>query len=530
MSAPEVRHRRRRSGIHGLRAALVTLGAGLTLTAWLYASPPGSSPDDGYHLGSIWCAGGFHPDRCFEAIGIGDPDFAIAPAVLSELTCVGGDGRQPATCINGVYERLEGQFRPIPANLTGVRASLYYRAANLLVSEDHAAAIARIRAMNAALALLMVGLTAAIAERDIRRAVLGSWLIASIPLGVFLLTSLNSTAWGLIGLGTLWANLMTAARPGRRLHRLAASVLALVGIAMALGARTEAGAHLLVIVLALIVLHATESDFAARMRSTARQRPFLIAGMAVGLAGVGTILLSVSGVGYLLGSSTNFTRGWDRLVNRGISNPVLTLAAETPQLWTGSLGTWSLGWLDTNMPSAVWVPMTASFVLLVAFGLLGASAGRSLAVTVIVLGMLVLPVASLLSVGLVVQEQLQARHYLPLLYVLAGFALIRSRGQSELHLSRGPRLVIAGALTLAHAVALTININRYARGLTEFLYVDTNREIAWWWGGWAPSPGVVRLVGTVAFGFVAFGVLSLFNVAQNSEGAASSNQRAQERT
>ena len=37
---------------------LVPLLAILALACWALASPVGSSPDDNFHLASIWCAGG----------------------------------------------------------------------------------------------------------------------------------------------------------------------------------------------------------------------------------------------------------------------------------------------------------------------------------------------------------------------------------------------------------------------------------------------------------------------------------------
>jgi len=202
-------------------------------------------------------------------------------------------------------------------------------------------------------------------------------------------------------------------------------------------------------------------------------------------------------------------KGWDRLVARGISNPALTLAAETPQLWTGALGTWSLGWLDTNMPSTVSLGATAAFVALLTFGLIGASRGRVTGVLIVLTGLLALPVLSLLAVGLIVLEELQPRHYIPLLYALLGLALVRSRGQGPLVLGRGARLSIASILTIAHTTALTVNINRYTRGLTEFLYIDTNRDIEWWWGGAAPGPDLVWAFGSIGFALLAFSVLGL---------------------
>jgi len=41
------------------RAVTLVVALLVVLTGWLLAAPPGASPDDGYHLGSIWCADGF---------------------------------------------------------------------------------------------------------------------------------------------------------------------------------------------------------------------------------------------------------------------------------------------------------------------------------------------------------------------------------------------------------------------------------------------------------------------------------------
>jgi hypothetical protein len=162
------------------------------------------------------------------------------------------------------------------------------------------------------------------------------------------------------------------------------------------------------------------------------------------------------------------------------------------------------------MPSMVSVGATGAFVALITLGLAGASRGRAAAAGVVLVGLLILPVVSLLSVGLVVLEQLQPRHYIPLLYTLLGLALVRSPGQPPLVLGRGTRLSIASALTLAHTTALTVNISRYTRGLTEFLYIDSSRDIAWWWGGIAPSPDAVVILGSIGFAILAFSVLALF--------------------
>ena len=45
-----------RSAAGRVRAVLLAIALALVLGGWLLAAPPGASPDDGYHLGSIWCA------------------------------------------------------------------------------------------------------------------------------------------------------------------------------------------------------------------------------------------------------------------------------------------------------------------------------------------------------------------------------------------------------------------------------------------------------------------------------------------
>jgi hypothetical protein len=134
--------------------------------------------------------------------------------------------------------------------------------------------------------------------------------------------------------------------------------------------------------------------------------------------------------------------------------------------------------------------------------------------------MVALPVFSLLSVGLVVLEELQPRHYLPLLYVFLGVALIRSPEQPKLVLGPGMRTAIASALSIGHSVALIINIGRYTTGLTEFLYIDTNRDLEWWWGGAAPSPELVWGLGSVGYGVFAFAVLALLAPARQASAPA----------
>ena len=52
-----------------LPIALAAISAFVALSVWAFASPPGSAPDDDFHLPAIWCSHG-------DVAGICDPEFA----------------------------------------------------------------------------------------------------------------------------------------------------------------------------------------------------------------------------------------------------------------------------------------------------------------------------------------------------------------------------------------------------------------------------------------------------------------------
>ena len=489
---------------------LLFLAASITLVGWLYASPPGSSPDDPYHLASIWCGQGFKDDRCLESPGSGNSGTALVPAAFNAIQCLGSTRSGSAGCLEAAFDIGPDRWAAADTNLNEARAGLYYSSAHYLVTDDLRASMARIRAMNAVVALVLVTLSALVAAPDLRRALLVTWAVSSLPLGYFLLTSLNTTAWGIAGLGTVWANGLTALRPGSRWRRGIATLLALIGGTLALGARTESAAHLAVTALVLAILWRGEMRGPSRQSKKSKSRSIRLALTSiVGVGAVISLVVLLAPTSYFIRILTDFSSGWERLVERGVGNPFLSLAVETPQLWTGALGTWSLGWLDTHMPSMVSVPTTTSFVVLAAAGLRGASRTRITAFATTLASMLLLPVVSLIGVGLVLQEQFQARHYMTLLYVLLGIALVRSPGQRALLIERGTHLTLTLRLSIAHAVALFVNMRRYMTGLVELLYVDLSRDVEWWWGGLAPSPSLVWSVASASFGFLVYGVLGL---------------------
>jgi len=438
------------------------------------------------------------------------------------VSCFAYEPSVSAACSLDVFSADPDRYQVgAGGNIDGERAQLYYWTMHSFVSDDFPSAMAHIRIANAVLALLMVGGTLAFAPGNIRRAAALTWVIATVPLGLFMLTSLNTTAWGLVGLGTFWANALSVLRGTRLWQRVGAGTLAAVGLVMALGSRTEALGHVLVSVLALAVLQSVAMPWRARDLSLRGARPagstVKWTGIALGALALTAIVLGVlPAVGLFDGAVSELRQGYAEIVRRGFGNPILVLLLETPQLWTGAFGDqWGLGWVDTPMPSITFFGAFGSYVGVIVLGLRGAERQRIAAVVAILTGLTVLTVTSLLFVGLVVGEQLQPRHYMASLFVLSGIALTRPEGARPLLLGRGQRGALTTALGVSHAAALHANMTRYVTGLDTFAwrsgprYLDLNRSIEWWWAD-TPSPTVVWLLASIAYVILVAVVTGMF--------------------
>jgi len=316
------------------RAAAIVASFLVMTAAWLLAAPPGASPDDGYHLGSIWCAEGFKDGICVQDLGSPDRSRGLVPQAVVALPCFTYDGSVSAAC---QLEALDSGFlRLVPSitNLDGARPNLYYRAAHRLIGDgqDVGPAVARIRSANAAVTAAMVLLTALVADRRLRSAFLLSWIITAVPLGMFLITSVNSSAWGLAGLTTFWANAMTAVDHPDRRNRASAAVLAAIGVVMGLGSRTEAVAHIAVITVTLLVMWLWARRAAgAPGTSWLDRRRMIIGGALLAVAGVLLVLAAPRSAG-LSNIVRDLGRGHARIAAREVGDPFLAIAFEVPTL------------------------------------------------------------------------------------------------------------------------------------------------------------------------------------------------------
>ena len=139
----------------GAAAAMATLGA------WSMASPPASSPDDLFHLPSIWCAHG-NNDRCVDVPA--DPTSrAVPPYASAPATCFAAKPTESAEC----QDRLINRHRPntvTGGNWRGDYPPVYYWVMGWLVTDRYQLLILLMRFLAG---FVVVGLV--------------TWLVAALP-------------------------------------------------------------------------------------------------------------------------------------------------------------------------------------------------------------------------------------------------------------------------------------------------------------------------------------------------------------
>lgn len=462
---------------------LTPLLALIALTAWAFASPVGSSPDDDFHLVSAWCAEGLITSECEEGTAEGN---RVVPEGLVEVHCYRGDTNVSASCQEAEFD-ITGEPTELTTrgNFAGGYPPLYYTTMNLFVGDNIAVSAVIMRMINV---LLFVGLNTALfvlVAPKRRFALVWGWAITTVPLGLFLISSNNPSAWSIIGVGTLWIALLGFLEErGRR--RIPLGAIVVIAGLMSAGSRADSAVYGVMAMGAVLILTFEPT-----------RRFLLSALLPAAMSGIALL--------YFLGSrqSNSGISGFEPAYDapREVIDP-FTLAVsnflDLPKLWVGVFGTDGLGWRETFLPAIVTFGAASAFVAIVFLGIRQTWA-RKTAVLLIGAAVLWLLPVYVLGQGTgsqVVGEQVQPRYLLPLIALFAGLALLTRFG-SAVRLSMAQRITVVGLLSVAQFVALHQNMRRYITGMDN-RGLNLNNGIEWWWD--IPvSPMAVLLVGSAAY-------------------------------
>ena len=333
------------------------------------------------------------------------------------------------------------------------------------------------RLFNSAFAVSLLTLVFFALPRWIRPALVVSVAATVVPLGLFILASINPSSWAILSGATVWICLYGATQAeGRR--RILLSSLAIFSAFIGAGARADSAVYSVFSVALAAVL-------GLRLR---REQAIPIASAI--------IVCAISLFFYL-----SAWQGASVFTGMVDGNPPLTRTQHAqnllniPALWSGALGGWGLGWLDTPMPPFVSFLSLAVFSGAVFLGLKSANPRRLIATILAFLAMWIVPFVLLARSNVMVGEAVQPRYILPLMIIAVGVASTQRR--VEVLWSGAPAAFAGFFLTVAASIALHTSIQRYTTGIDQ-LHLDPGANARWWWAN-APSPLVTWIFGTVAF-------------------------------
>jgi hypothetical protein len=463
----------------------------VALFAWVFASPIGAGPDDDFHLVSSWCAGPTSAETCAPVEG-GEAGEHRVPKALADISCFQRDAEQDASCQDRLFagDLLDRMVVTDRGNFFGEYPPLYYAVTGVFTNTDVQTSGLVMRAFTV---LLFVGIATALfllLPVSRRWTLIVGWIVTTIPLGIFLLAANNPSAWAIIGVGTSWIALVGYFETTGR-QRVALGALYALGMLMAAGSRGDTAVYA-GFATALVFVHAFR-----------RRREFFVASILPVVMGI-VALVFLLGAGQVGTGVAGFTEpptaegsgAGGEVVDGGLSGFGLLAynALNVPLLWLGAFGEWGLGWLDTGMPSLVVFGAAGAFAVAGFLGIRRIGWRRAVMVGATVFVLWALPVYVLQQGGQTVGEQLQPRYLLPLIVLLGGLLAL---GAPFARWTRGQIVLVAAALSIAHAVALHTNLRRYLTGVgTGGLNLDAGIE--WWWD--VPfSPMVVWVVGSIAY-------------------------------
>lgn len=513
----------------GGAAALTLLLAMLT---WAFASPVGSAPDEDNHTANIYCLHDsstcrsrdwtwpwsppwWHPDPAdrtgpeYAGAKRAFPDLWAYPEprqlpcfVLNGTNWYAPDPAVPATCLNDEDPRNN---QPASLDRLEYYPNHYYRFLSLFTGDSIRESVATWRILNAALATVMLSAAMLLTARRYRRAVAVGSLVAAMPLGLFLISSINPTSWLIIGSAAFLGPAVSMLRD-RGSPRLLATRIGFVSVCllMVLAGRSEGPGIAAMLVIVALVL--------------GLQAPRVV----YGVLGVG---IAITATAVVLRSDSILRRIDAQWVRDGITGERQwdTLMA-VPGHFFGP-DAYRLGWLEPMLPPAAVVATSAAFWGAAALGLAVVSWRKILALVVVAGTLLGVP-AILIAGGWTYQP---TRYFLPLVFMLAFVVLLPGRNDRMTSWARPQWVALWASLSLANSLALLYLTVRYVSGIAPGTahprVLAATPAPEWWWGAWL-SPFGNWLLGTLAFAAALGLVFSLPGVRGGAADHADSQQAA----
>lgn len=475
------------------KRVLLIFGFGLLaiagLGAWAFASPAGSSPDDDYHLASIWCAQGERDNIC-EATGQ-ESAKALPESIVYASHCYALNPEQSAACAPKGDEMIptsRGSFK-------GEQSSTFYSVMSIFAGPDEDASVLLMRLVNVALFVSAVILTVAFLKPGQRGPVIWAATVGLVPAGVFFIASTNPSSWAVLSGLIVWIAVVGYFTAEQRYNRIALGSIAVVVGIMGAGARSDAAVYVAIAALVAVILtYSSEKNWR--------------------LLAILPLVLMIVGAFFFLFSSQSSWAVAPAITEVGLGAEseagFLGLAAINlmllPTLLIGNSGSWGLGWQDTPMLPTVPVIAAGILLVIVFWGLRKLSRRKGTALSFTMFVLIAFPLYVLHGQQERVGSEVQPRYILPLLLLFVGVALY-DFNRENLGLNRLQGFIVFFGVAATNSLALYSTMKRYISGSVS-IGASLNAADGWWWSI-SVQPMTVWFLGSAAFALLMLGLYLL---------------------
>ena len=490
-----------------LVAVLILVAAVIAASlAWVVASPVGSSPDEDFHVGAMWCPPPVDETGCQISTKDGEKAVMVPQSLAEEyVTCYAFDHDNSALCtLNASDEELVPTLRWDDGNYPWG----YYQFAHLFVQRSTSHAVLALRTVNTLLAIGLIGAIIALADSGLRRAISVAVTVAWLPMGFYFVASMNPSSWAMTGTCAFAAGLLAATRSvGPRRAGLIACALA--GAVLACTSRGDSAFFIFVVTVALA--------FAVPL--SRRIIPEAILACVASVVGIWVMARTNVAASYLGASN--------ELVEYSLTHIAWLNVSSLPKYLSGFVGyLMGPGWNDVSYRGSVSYGASVVVAAALCWSLRSLSRRKALSAITVAGAITGVPVVIGLRGHFNNVLTYQPRYMLPLFVVFALMLLAPSPARADnegrpagSEAFRLPRSIagrvgtglVAALWALTNARALYLVIERYAFGRTQHGYpfdLATRNLSAgneWWWPTAPIGPMAVWIIGAVA-GAIAIGL------------------------
>lgn len=461
------------------------LGLITTLFGWGLSTPVGGTPDEDFHLVSIWCANGGQEGMCEAADSASE---GVVNSSLVNAACFAHQPQVSAAC-QDEYSIFESSTLVTTdrGNFGGSYPGLFYTVMHPFASPDIQTSVVMMRFLNALLFCAIIVALWVFLPRALRPSLFYTVTLTVVPLGLFLIPSINPSSWAITGvLSTFFGTVGALQSQGK--SRIVLAAISIAGLIMAAGSRYDGFFYALIAVVAATILG---KQF---------KIPRKVFWLSITIIGAATLIAAIFAGAIIFEKLVTFAGGSIQHPEAGALQILARNISDFPWFLAGFSGAMGLGWLDTLMPAITW--MIAGTLL---WGSLLLRIGEmtrgnfwvsfTLAALLVLIPLVVLQ-ARLATVG----ENVQSRYLYPLLLVLVGATFFREK-DNKAFFSTGQKAVITLGLFTSQTFAIYTNMSRYISG-ADVEGFSWNLNIAaqdgWWWPA-APTPMLVLALSIVGF-------------------------------